>query len=173
MAKTDLTAQRLRELLHYDPETGIFTRIAKPIPKANRMPLGPVPGSPSGHGYMRIGVDGSRYYAHRLACLFMTGQWPKDDMDHIDHDRSNNKWANLRLATRSENMQNLVIGVKNTSGVKGVSWNAKRGQWHARFKHMHKMIHIGYFSDIREAESVYLEKVAVYRTHLPPSQQPK
>ena len=171
MAKADLTAQRLRELLHYDPETGVFTRIAKASSNANRRPLGPVAGNPSSNLYLRVGVDGTRYLYHRLAWLYMTGEWPAADVDHINRDRQDNRWANLRAATRSENMQNLGLDKRSKSGVKGVSWNAHTQKWHARFKADKRMIHLGFFRTIEEAAKVYAENVGKFHTHLP--QQPQ
>jgi hypothetical protein len=171
MAKTDLTAQRLRELLHYDPETGVFTRIAKSHRTANRMPLGPIPGSPSDNLYMRIGVDGFRHFAHRLAWLYMTGEWPSADVDHINRDRQDNRWANLRSATRSENMQNTVIGRQNKSGYKGVSWLKHHQQWHAHFKVNKKNVHVGYFATAEEAAAAYARAVVLHQSHTSLAQQ--
>ena len=91
-----LTYERLRELLHYDPETGAFTWIKSTYRKGQ-------PGTPAGClskrlGYILIGIDKRLYYAHRLAFLWMTKQWPEKEVDHINLDKADNRWANLRPA---------------------------------------------------------------------------
>jgi hypothetical protein len=92
-----LTAERLRELLDYDPETGVFTRRIT-TGRNRRWKAGDkVSGRPSATtGYLGIGIGKRRYAAHRLAWLWMTGEWPKNLMDHRDCDRTNNRWVNLR-----------------------------------------------------------------------------
>jgi hypothetical protein len=103
--KETLTAERLRELLHYDPDTGDFTwRTAR-----KRIPAGAIAGTVE-RGFRRItiggGRHGPRYSAHRLAWLYMTGAWPNGYLDHINRDPDDNRFANLRLATNSQNQAN-------------------------------------------------------------------
>lgn len=167
MAKADLTAERLRELLHYDPETGVFTRIKKCATGANRKPLGEVNSIPSSNGYLRVGVDGVRHYAHRLAFLFMKGEWPRHQVDHKNRIRTDNRWRNLRQATAYQNMQNLVVSKKSISGTKGVTWHKSREKWRVRFRFNGAMIHVGYFSDLSDACARYREEIIKYHTHLP------
>ena len=93
---TELTAARLRKMLHYDPETGVFTRLW----------TGNVTGCPDAKGYLRIAADGRSYRAHRLAVLYMTGAWPSEQIDHINQVRTDNRWSNLRPATNGENGAN-------------------------------------------------------------------
>jgi HNH endonuclease len=112
-----LTADRLRELLHHDPEMGKFIR---------RVRRGPVPtGALAGHrrrdGYLDIKVDGRLYLAHRLAFLYMTGHWPKYEADHCNLDKADNRWLNLREATRDQNNQNAGVRKNNWTGCKGVT----------------------------------------------------
>lgn len=104
MAIADLTAARLREVLHYDADTGIFTwRIAT----GRRRKAGDVAGNTS-VGYCRIGIDGRIFYAHRLAVLYVTGEWPKGgEVDHRNAQRGDNRWNNLRDSTSAANKQNL------------------------------------------------------------------
>ncbi len=124
-----LTQERLRALLHYDPETGAFTwRVVWGSGVARRQP-GDRAGFANGDGQIRIGIDGKQHCAHRLAWLYMTGEWPKGLVDHKDLDRSNNRWSNLRAATKSQNTANSGLHVNNTSGLKGVSWNKKENKW--------------------------------------------
>lgn len=128
MAKVDLlTADRARELLTYDPETGVFTwRIRR-----GRILAGSVAGRITESGYVTICIDGVTHLAHRLAWLIHKGIWPKRQVDHRDTDRGNNQIANLRQATGTQNQGNRRIGSNNTSGAKGVNWNKKSGKWRA------------------------------------------
>lgn len=106
---SDLTAERVRELLHYEPATGIFTRR---IRTSNRTKVGAIVGADNGKGYLQISVDWRLYSAARLAWLYMTGEWPKEEIDHINRVRSDNRFSNLREATRSSNNCNRRRFVK-------------------------------------------------------------
>lgn len=112
-----LTAERLREELDYDPLTGIFTRRI-----SFRMAvIGDVAGTATNGGYLKMSVCGEEYLAHRLAFLWMTNDWPKYHVDHIDHDRSNNRWVNLRDVPLAINNQNTPkTGKGNKLGLAGV-----------------------------------------------------
>lgn len=145
-----LTHERLKELLTYDPETGIFTHNTT---KARR-----VKGKPAGcvvKGYVVISIDTQIYRAHRLAWLYMTGKWPAHTVDHRDTDKSNNKWSNLREATGLEQMQNLPLMVTNTSGYPGVSYNKQTGRFTAKISVNNKRHHLGYFDTPEEAFEAY------------------
>jgi len=104
MAKAILDIARLRALLSYDPETGIFTWLVNRGPNKT---AGNPAGSPDEEGYLRIGIDRRRYRAHRLAWFYVHGVWPEMELDHWDTDRTNNRIGNLREATRTVNMQNM------------------------------------------------------------------
>ena len=128
MAKQDLIdVVRLKELVDYDSETGIFTW--KPRKWAYGAKAGTEAGWRDWKGYVIITLDRVNYRAHRLAWLYMTGEWPSQDVDHKDRNKANNRWINLREATRSQNMGNQSLRDCNTSGVKGVSWDKKTGKW--------------------------------------------
>jgi hypothetical protein len=99
------------------------------------------------NGYRRISIHGKRYYAHRLAFLYMNGSLPESDTDHINHCRDDNRWDNLRRVTREENLKNQTIRTDNTSGVVGVRWFKRDGNWQARINHKGKEIHLGYFTE--------------------------
>lgn len=146
-----ITQARLKELLHYDPETGHFTWL---VSNSNRAPAGSRAAPSGGTGYRQIRVDGRLYMTHRLAFLYMTGDFPPDDVDHINRIPSDNRWGNLRPATRRENLSNTALPRHNTSGHRGVSWNRRRGKWHACGKHGGRNIHLGYFADLEEAAAV-------------------
>lgn len=124
MAKTDLTAQQVRDILHYDPETGIFTWLPY-SGKKGRVNAGDVAGCLRASGYIFIGTGNAIYRAHRLAWLYMTGEWPKHQIDHINGDRSDNRWVNLRDLTNAINCQNIRVGSRKNScfGLLGVSRN--------------------------------------------------
>lgn len=119
-----LTAERLRELINYDPDTGIFTwRIGRP--GASK---GSVCGRISHLGYREICVDRKLYRACRLAVLYMTGRFPDGLVDHVNRQRSDDRWENLRPCTQRQNMANCVA----RNGIKGISWDNQRGRWLAQ-----------------------------------------
>jgi hypothetical protein len=129
----DLNQEQLKSVLRYDPMTGLFTWLSDVrTGRGNgrvQIPAGTVAGATANKtkGYLKIGVNGRRYYAHRLAFLWMTGAWPNLHVDHIDGDGSNNRWANLRDVSRSVNLQNRKAATaKNTNQLLGVTKNHKR-----------------------------------------------
>ena len=138
-AEGELSAERLRELLDYDPQTGEFAW--KPQ-KA---------GTLTSDGYIQICVDGKRYRAQRLAVLHMTGEWPKDVVDHKNRVRSDNRWGNLEDSNPSKNAMNSGVFSTNTSGVRGVCWHRRTGKWHAKIDVRGKRVHLGYFDTLEEA----------------------
>jgi hypothetical protein len=123
-----VSPERLKELLHYDPETGVFTRrIPRGAAKKGR-----VAGSER-YGRPRAMIDGRQYLLHRLAWLYVHGSLPIDQIDHINGDTTDNRIANLREATPSQNTQNQrAAHSDNMSGFLGVSWEKDRGKWLAR-----------------------------------------
>lgn len=142
-----LTAERLRALLHYDPETGIFTRRVS----LKGVNAGEVAGClHQASGYIYIGVDGGKYRAHRLAWLYMAGEWPVE-VDHKNRKRADNRWPNLREATRSQNNANGNLRVDNTSGQKGVNWVRRANSWRAYVTIGGQQKHLGYFKDFNSA----------------------
>jgi len=142
-----ITQQELKELLSYNSKTGIFTWL---VSLSNRVKIGGVAGSPDSNGYSVIKVRGRRYYAHRLAWLYMTGARPKS-IDHINHDRADNRIINLREATQQENMRNSTLRKDNTSGVCGVYQRKDMNKWQALIVAEGKILHLGYFTDKFEA----------------------
>lgn len=124
-----LTQIELKKVINYEPATGIFTWL---IDNVNKMKVGDVAGALHKHGYIIIGVFGKHYKAHRLAFLYMTGEWPTKFVDHKDTIRNNNQWNNLRESTRLENNNNANRRKDNTSGFKGVSWHKASNKFIAR-----------------------------------------
>lgn len=148
-----LTQSRLKELLNYDPDTGIFTRR---VSASNRVKIGDRAGSVNGMGYRHIYVDGNLYLAHRLAWLYVYGGFPPSGIDHINAVKDDNRIVNLREATQSENNQNRAKQSNNTSGFRGVSWHATAKKWHARIGVGNKLKHIGLFDTPEAAHAAYL-----------------
>jgi hypothetical protein len=149
---TKLNASRLREVLSYDPETGAFTWL---VSTARHRRIGDVAGCVK-DGYRQIGIDGRRYRAHRLAWLWMTGEWPSAEIDHINGDPADNRIANLRPATSSQNKANARKRSRNTSGWKGVSWHARDRKWRAMIGVAGRQQHLGYFDCPAEAHAAYV-----------------
>lgn len=142
----NLTAKKLREILDYDPLTGKFSRLSAPKKDIGRIH--------KIRGYHEIYVEGRLRYAHRLAWLYMTGEWPKGLIDHIDHDKSNNRWNNLREANFVSNGQNRKEAqINNELGILGVSKNGKK--YRARIKIGNKQVHLGTFETIDDAKHAY------------------
>lgn len=125
---SDLTQELLKKHIEYTPNTGIFTRRRS----VGGVKEGAVTGYVRRDGYVEIGVDYKLYLAHRLAVLYMTGSFPKYVVDHINRNPSDNRWANLRECTYSENSANTRLKSDNTSGFRGVTWHKQSGKWLAR-----------------------------------------
>jgi hypothetical protein len=141
-----LTADRLRELLVYDPGTGVFLRRGG----CGGRKAGSVAGT-RGTRYWQINIDGRQYLAHRLAFLYMTNDWPPHHVDHIDRNGFNNRFGNLRLATRSQNQGNRRVSRNNTTGIKGVTYRASRGLWLAQISVNGHQRHVGEFDTPEKA----------------------
>ncbi len=146
--RPELTAECLRSVLHYDQETGIFTW---KVSTSRRVKVGDVAGSQNGGGYLQISVQSRLQLAHRLAWLYIHGSWPKDQIDHINRIRTDNRISNLREVSHKQNMQNRSKPSTNTSGHTGVRWNKQRSKWQAYIMHNRKHLHLGYFSILEEA----------------------
>lgn len=147
-----ITQEYLKSILHYDPETGVFTRLSD---KTGRFGVGSRVGSISDHGYLKTSISGKEYYLHRLAFLFMLGEIPKHEIDHINMSRDDNRWYNLRQATRSENGMNKKAQSNNKSGVKGIFFDRRRNRWVAKIGKNGSKKEIGAFVTKEEAQLAY------------------
>lgn len=148
-----VTADRLRSVLNYDPATGEFRWLTS----RGTQQRGAIAGFHWTGGYRKIRVYGRNYFSHRLAFLFMTGKWPNKETDHINRIRCDNRWVNLREATRAENMQNKsAYANKVTSRHAGVSWNKAALKWKAQIQVNGKKRGLGYFNSEYEAHAAYL-----------------
>ena len=150
MAETNLTAARLRELLHYNQETGVFTWISS-APRLRRF-LGRTVRHKVTSGYIACTIDGTSYVAHRLAWLYVHGEWPPQWLDHINGVKDDNRIANLRPCTPSENQQNLSA----RSGALGTRWHPTTKRWLAAIKLHGKCKHLGSYASQAEAHAAYL-----------------
>ena len=150
-----LTQARLKELLSYDPLTGLFTNLKS---GKGRKPVGTVVGSFTPDGYYTSMIDGKNYLHHRLAWFYTHGVFPPHDTDHRDGDRGNNRLKNIRPATRAENCQNAALRSDNQSGSTGV-WQVG-GRWRARTSVRGVHHHLGYFPAKCDAEAACLEAKA-------------
>lgn len=149
-----LTQGRLKELLHYDHETGVFTWVVK---KGSRATKGSVAGWVDKDGYICITVDKRKYKSHRLAWLYVYGEWPISQIDHINRSTGDNRLSNLREATGLLNQQNRKTPSSNTSGHTGVNWHKASSKWIARITVNYKMVYLGVFEEINDAIKCYAE----------------
>lgn len=150
-----ITLDRIKQRLDYDPETGIFVWLDTLGGKCLKgWPAGRM-GTGKAAGYLRITVYGREYKAHRLAWFWMTGEWPENQIDHINGNPSDNRWSNLRLATQNQNKQNSGVYKNSKSGVKGVSWHLATGMWRAVIQVNRKQVYLGRFEDINDAARAY------------------
>lgn len=157
--QVNLNQTLLKELLDYNPETGVFSW-AKDI--GYKLKKGQKAGSLS-CGYVRIKLFKKSYMAHRLAFLYMTGKWPDKEVDHINQIRDDNRWTNLREVTRTENLRNRVFSCSE-SGKTGVYWDKKGGKWRAQIRIDGKNKYLGSFTDLKEAVKVRESAEKLYYT---------
>lgn len=149
-----LTAERARELLAYDEESGGLTR---KVSLTNSVKIGATAGSVNKKGYVALCVDGKYYLAHRVVWLMAYGEWPKDQIDHINGIKTDNRLSNLRVVCNTINTQNkLKPSAKNSSGLLGVSWMNSAKKWRAQIQVQGKVKYLGLFTDKNEAHEAYL-----------------
>jgi hypothetical protein len=155
MAAKEMTAERLRELVIYDPATGVFIRkvSSSPIARAGR-----VAGHCNRrHGHVFLSVDSKRFAAHRLAWLYVTGTWPKEKIDHINGDGLDNRFENLRDVSQKVNVQNRRKSHHNaTSKYLGVCWNTSAKRWMAQIKTDGRNFNLGLHAEEEEAHAAYV-----------------
>jgi hypothetical protein len=150
---SELTQERLKELLHYNPETGIFTNLTQ---RGKSIKIGGVAGCKD-KGYVRIEIDYKTYQAHRLAWLYAYGEFPEKFIDHMNEIRDDNRIINLRLATRQENYHNISTPNKNNaSGFRGVCWHKFSRTWRSQIRVNGKDKYLGDFDTAEQASESYL-----------------
>lgn len=157
---TTMSPGQIARLIQYDPDAGTFKWLPRnessfATTQAFKAWRGRYEGKEtsctSGGGYAVIRVGGKLFYAHRIAWAIMTGDWPDSQIDHIDGNRLNNRFCNLRVATASENARNHGISRSNTSGVTGVYLDSNRGKWVSEIMINLKKIHLGSFTEFEDA----------------------
>jgi len=174
----DLTAEHVRSILDYNPETGVFKwKWRNDVPKRTNARLaGKATGTVNNKGYLQISINGHRYLAHRLAWLFVHGGWPSEQIDHIDGVPANNRIDNLRLANNQENQRNSGLQKNNATGIKGVHWNKASGKFMAYIKVDYRLIHLGSFGTLSEAtaarHAAEIKYFGPFRRSLPPTETP-
>jgi hypothetical protein len=153
---------KLRKHLAYDPETGVFTRIA-----SRRTDLvGSQAGTVGKNGYVYINVGGKLYLGHRVAWFFVHGVEPEGHIDHINRDRADNRLANLRDCPTKQrgNGQNTRVRPNNTSGFTGVHWFKRISKWQVYINIDGKRKSLGYYADLEDAKAAYAKAKAKYHT---------
>lgn len=153
MARYDITQEELKKLVHYDPETGVFTRR---IRTSNRVKVGEVMGcSEPKHGYLLGRLHNHLYLMHRLAWMYVYGKFPDDLIDHVNGVPWDNRITNLREASRGGNSQNLIKHKDNSSGYLGVYWSKAANKYVARICVKGKGYHLGCFVCPKQAYAAY------------------
>lgn len=144
----------LMQVLHYDPETGVFTRLRA----SSHAKPGPITAKPHKHnGYIEFWILGRLVKAHRLAFIFMTGSPPVGSVDHVDGDRANNRWANLRDVTNQVNCENRrSANANNKTGLLGVKHHKRTGRFEARIRSDGELKYIGIYDTAEAAHAAYL-----------------
>lgn len=152
--ESNLKWDLLVSILDYNPETGEFIR---KVSRGNRK-AGDAVGYKTNHGYVRVKVNRQYFMAHRLAWFYVHNAWPEADLDHINGKRDDNRIVNLRVATRSQNIQNLRGARKDSkSGILGVDL-LENGKWRAQIQIDGVKSVLGYYNTPEEASNVYLTK---------------
>lgn len=166
MAKTDdVTADFIRQVLDYNPETGILTRRYRPDKPAHtntRLANKPIKNKINGDGYICVKIDGVNYLAHRLAFLHYYGYLPHGEIDHRNMDKADNRICNLREATHTQNQYNRTAYRCNSTGLKGVNWRESHKKWRATIRINGKPKHLGYFDTAKEAHEAYKKAALVF-----------
>ena len=157
--RNDLTAEFVRSILDYDTETGDLRWKTRTDVGAwwNGRYAGKRAGRPDKHGHLRLVVNNAAVTAHRLIWFMVTGEWPPDDIDHVNGLRADNRWVNLRQATRAQNLWNMRLKDSNMSGFKGVSKHTQCDRWVAQIRIPGGNRYLGLFHTPEEAHSAYVE----------------
>jgi hypothetical protein len=152
MPSYNLTQQELRDLLDYDPETGIFRW---KVNKNSQAMAGDIAGGITRSRYRQIAIYGRKYYAHRLAWFYVYGSWPSEVVDHIDGDSRNNAISNLRECSQRQNTQNRRPNKTNPLGLLGVTFDKSRGMYKAAIGHNGRRLNVGRYNTALEASEAY------------------
>lgn len=162
-----LTAEYVRSILEYDPQSGVLTWRTN---RGRRAREGDQAGCNHRKGrtsvvYRDVVINKKAYLAHRLIMLMVNGYWPPEQVDHIDGNGLNNRIGNLRLVTNKENGRNQPRHCHNSSGHTGVTWHKQRKKWHAQIVVDGKRHHLGYFIDKNDAVEARKRAEGTYGFH--------
>ena len=172
-AYKQVPVERLHELLEADFEAGTLTwRFRDSLSRGNRVFNGKFAGKKAGnktpHGYFAVQIDTVHLLVHRVIWAMNYGNWPSAQLDHINHQRSDNRICNLREVYHAENLRNQSPNSKNKSGVNGVFWSHKSQKWHAQIKTGGVCYHLGDFQDIEDAKQARMvanERFGFHKNH--------
>lgn len=159
----NITQDFLKKHLHYCPDTGVFTWVKS---TTKRPRIGAIAGTLTKKGYISIGLEKRRYLAHRLAWLYVYGTFPKDQIDHINRIKTDNRIENLRECSNHENHQNKINPIR-PDHLTGTCYFKRTGKWVAYIDHKGKRIHLGYYMTQEEAHKEYLKAKKAYHTFNP------
>jgi len=161
MQKNSITKDQVLSLLSYDDATGHLIWLSN---VGGRLRKGTRAGRVAATGYREVGLYGHLYLEHRIIWLIFNGSFPKDQIDHINRVKDDNRIENLRECNTSENHQNLTLVCTNTSGVVGVTWNKRYAKWQAQIGLHKKNIFLGLFDTIDDAAKARREAELKYHT---------
>lgn len=155
-----LTQEYLKQILHYNPDSGEFFWIKNtPIENWKRA------GTKNPLRYVQILIQGKIYLAHRLAFIYMKGENPIEQIDHINHNKIDNRWCNLRLVSHQENHRNMPIQLNNKSGHNGIYWHKSANKWCSMIKVNGKNKYLGLFKNIKQAIQARKDAELYYNFH--------
>ncbi len=160
--KPTITQSYLKSILSYDENTGQFIWLNAP---SRRTKKGSIAGGVKPHGYIIISINANKYLAHILAWIYVNGDYPKEQLDHINHNRADNRIANLREVTLTENARNRGKCARNTSGVLGVIWDKKNNRWHASIGVDAKTVFLGRYVEFSDAVNARKNAEVLYGYH--------
>jgi len=150
-----ITQDVIKNILEYNQYSGKF--IWKNC-AGRRKRNGDTAGFKDSQGYVKIKIFGKSHFAHRVAFIYMTGRSPVEEIDHVNLVKDDNKWSNLREATRLQNSMNKWKRKHNRSGFKGVSFHKRCKKWVAQIQKNKKCYHLGYYKTPQEAYSIYIRE---------------
>ena len=158
----NLSRADVMKVLCYSPDTGELRWRVTTAPRSQK---GCLAGNINDKGYLRIGLKGRQYLAHRVAWLYMTGAWPEHEIDHINHVRADNRFSNLRVVTHAENAKNQSLHCVNKTGRIGVTQCKKTGKWKVHLDSGGKRITRSGFASMEEAAEVRARLEAEFGFH--------
>lgn len=165
MSDESPTTEELKTFVHYNPSTGILKRIARKSWTGSVVPCCHIPTAKTAYGYLQLNIFGRPHAVHRLIFLYMKGRFPDGEVDHINGDRTDNRWSNLREVSRQENLKNCCVRSDNTSGHPGISYRKDIGKYFAYIWLSGKRKGLGNYDSFSEALVVRKKAEAQFGFH--------